>query len=265
MNNPTVFKSEEFGEIRTLNIDGEPWFIGKEIAEILGYENGSRDINRHVDPEDKKVLKNQNYQNGTFEIPNRGLTVINESGLYCLILSSKLPSAKKFSRWVTSCVLPSLRKNGAYMTAETLHKTMSDPRELAKLLNTLADERDKRQKLEKENAELSVKANYCDKILMSKNAVPVTQIAKDYGMSAVTFNKLLHELKIQFPIGKSWVLYSKYADKNYTQSQTYHISENRSVIHTCWTQKGRLFLYDFLKERGILPTSEAGENYGLFV
>lgn len=74
-------------------------------------------------------------------------------------------------------------------------------------------------------------------------------------MSAVAFNKLLHELKIQFPVGKSWVLYSKYANKNYTQSQTYTISENRSVIHTCWTQKGRLFLYDFLKERGILPMS----------
>lgn len=151
------------------------------------------------------------------------------------------------------------------MTAETLYKAMSDPRELAKLLTTLADERDKREKLEKENAELSVKANYCDIILMSKNSVPVTQIAKDYGMSAVAFNKLLYELKIQFPVGKSWVLYSKYANKNYTQSQTYTISENRSVIHTCWTQKGRLFLYDFLKERGILPASEAGDNYGLFV
>lgn len=265
MNSPMVFSCEEFGEIRTLNIDGEPWFIGKEIAEILGYENGSRDINRHVDPNDKKVLKSQNYQNGTFEIPNRGLTVINESGLYSLILSSKLTSAKKFSRWVTAEILPSLRKNGAYMTAETLHKAMSDPRELAKLLTTLADERDKREKLEKENAELSVKANYCDIILMSKNSVPVTQIAKDYGMSAVAFNKLLHELKIQFPVGKSWVLYSKYANKNYTQSQTYTISENRSVIHTCWTQKGRLFLYDFLKERGILPMSEAGDNYELFV
>ena len=108
-------------------------------------------------------------------------------------------------------------------------------------ISTLADERDKREKLEKENAELSVKANYCDIILMSKNSVPVTQIAKDYGMSAVAFNKLLYELKIQFPVGKSWVLYSKYANKNYTQSQTYTISENRSVIHTCWTQKGRLF------------------------
>lgn len=187
------FKHEEFGEIRTLNIDGEPWFIAKDIVEILGYENGSRDVNRHVDSEDKKLLTNQNYQNGTFEIPNRGLTIINESGLYSLILSSKLTSAKKFKRWVTSEVLPSLRKHGAYFTAETLHKTMSDPRELAKLLTTLADEQEKNRQLATENAFLTVKAGYYDRILNSKNSVPVTQIAKDYGMSAIAFNRMLRE------------------------------------------------------------------------
>ena len=133
---------------------------------------------------------------------------------------------------------------------------MSDPRELAKLLNTLADEQEKRQKLEEENAFLTVKARYYDQILNSKNAVPVTQIAKDYGMSAVAFNKLLHELRIQFPIRNSWVLYAEYADKNYTQSKTYQIGEDKSVMHTCWTQAGRLFLYQFLKERGILPMCE---------
>lgn len=258
MNSPAVFKSEEFGEIRTVIIDGEPWFVGKDISVSLGYSNPQKAVRDHVCEEDKTV-------NDSFTVNGTPIVLINESGLYSLILSSKLPSAKKFSRWVTSEILPSLRKNGAYMTAGTLRKTMSYPRELAKLLNALADEQDKRKKLEKGNAELSVKANYCDIILMSKNSVPVTQIAKDYGMSAVTFNKLLHELKIQFPIGKSWVLYSKYADKNYTQSQTYHINENRSVIHTCWTQKGRLFLYDFLKERGILPASETGDDYELFV
>ena len=124
------------------------------------------------------------------------------------------------------------------------------------LLNTLADEQEKRQKLEEENAFLTVKARYYDQILNSKNAVPVTQIAKDYGMSAVAFNKLLHELRIQFPIRNSWVLYAEYADKNYTQSKTYQIGEDKSVMHTCWTQAGRLFLYQFLKERDILPMCE---------
>ena len=133
---------------------------------------------------------------------------------------------------------------------------MSDPRELAKLLNTLADEQEKRQKLEEENAFLTVKARYYDQILNSKNAVPVTQIAKDYGMSAVAFNKLLHELRIQFPIRNSWVLYAEYADKNYTQSKTYQIGEDKSVMHTCWTQAGRLFLYNILREHGIFPMCE---------
>lgn len=254
------FKHEEFGEIRTLNIDGEPWFIAKDIVEILGYENGSRDVNRHVDSEDKKLLTNQNYQNGTFEIPNRGLTIINESGLYSLILSSKLPSARKFRHWITAEVLPSLRKHGAYITAETLDKTMSDPRELAKLLITLADEQEKRRKLEEENAFLSVKANYYDRILQSKNSVPVTQIAKDYGMTAIAFNKMLHDYGIQYSIRNSWVLYAEYANLGYTQSKIYQIGDDKAIMHTCWTQAGRIFLYNFLAERGIIPMCER-EDY----
>lgn len=192
------FKHEEFGEIRTLNIDGEPWFVGKDVATILGYKDSINALKAHVDAEDKTGWQ--------ITTPSRGVqqaTIINESGLYSLILSSKLTSAKKFKRWVTSEVLPSLRKHGAYFTAETLHKTMSDPRELAKLLTTLADEQEKRRKLEEENAFLSVKASYYDRILQSKNSVPVTQIAKDYGMTAIAFNKMLHDYGIQYSIRNS--------------------------------------------------------------
>ena len=245
-----LFKHEEFGEIRTLNIDGEPWFVGKDIASKLGYTDTFGALKKHVDNEDK-----QNCQNDSFETP-RGLTIINESGLYCLVLSSKLPSARKFRHWITAEVLPSLRKHGAYFTAETLHKTMSDPRELAKLLTALADEQDKRRKLEEENAFLSVKARYYDRILHSKNSVPVTQIAKDYGMSAIAFNKMLHEYGIQYSLRHSWVLYAEYANLGYTQSRTYTIDEDKAVMHTCWTQKGRIFHYNFLKERGVLPMCE---------
>ena len=145
-----LFKHEEFGEIRTLNIDGEPWFVGRDIAEVLGYAKARNAIAKHVDGDDKKDAPIQ----GTLGGP-QNMTIINESGLYSLILSSKLPSARKFRHWITAEVLPSLRKHGAYITAETLHKTMSDPRELAKLLTTLADEQDKRRKLEEENAFLS--------------------------------------------------------------------------------------------------------------
>lgn len=111
----TIFSDNlhpEFGNLRTLTIDGEPWFVGKDVAEALGYQNGSRDINRHVAEEDR-----QNYRNGTFE-SNRGMTIINESGLYSLILSSKLESAKTFKHWVTAEVLPTIRKTGGYINQD---------------------------------------------------------------------------------------------------------------------------------------------------
>lgn len=249
------FKHEEFGEIRTLNIGGEPWFVGKDIAVALGYSAPRNAIQAHVDNEDKTTALIQ----CTGSEYKSNAVIINESGLYSLILSSKLTSAKKFKRWVTSEVLPSLRKHGAYFTAETLHKTMSDPRELAKLLTTLADEQEKRRKLEEENAFLSVKANYYDRILQSKNSVPVTQIAKDYGMTAIAFNKMLHDYGIQYSIRNSWVLYAEYANLGYTQSKTYQIGDDKAIMHTCWTQAGRIFLYNFLAERGITPMCERGD------
>lgn len=112
MNELQIFSSEEFGNIRTVTIDNEPWFVGKDVADALGYQNGSRDINTHVSEEDRKILTTQNYQNSTFEIPNRGLTIINESGLYALIFGSKLESARRFKNWVTREVLPEIRSTG---------------------------------------------------------------------------------------------------------------------------------------------------------
>ena len=254
MNNTEIvlFRHEEFGEIRTLNIDGIPWFVGKDVAVSLGYTNPAKALRDHVDSEDITV-------NESFTVNGTQGKLINESGLYSLILSSKLPNARAYKRWVTSEVLPSIRKHGAYLTAEALHKTLSDPRELAKLLAALADEQEKNRQLATENAFLTVKAGYYDRILNSKNSVPVTQIAKDYGMTAVAFNKMLHEFKVQYPVGKAWVLYADYANKGYTQSKTYSITEEKSVMHTCWTQAGRLFLYQFLMERGILPVCEQEE------
>lgn len=108
MNNIQIFNNPEFGDIRTVVIDNEPWFVGKDVADILGYQNGSRDINRHVDEEDKRLTKMVSQGQ------NRDITVINESGLYSLIFGSKLESAKKFKKWVTSEVLPSIRKTGTY-------------------------------------------------------------------------------------------------------------------------------------------------------
>jgi prophage antirepressor-like protein len=113
MNDIQIFNNPEFGDIRTVVIDNEPWFVGKDVADILGYQNGSRDINRHVDEEDKRLTKMVSQGQ------NRDITVINESGLYSLIFGRKLESAKKFKKWVTSEVLPSIRKTGTYMMPQT--------------------------------------------------------------------------------------------------------------------------------------------------
>ena len=245
------FHNEEFGNIRVIEIDGQPWFVGRDVSEALGYGNGSRDINRHVDPEDRR-----NYRNGTSEINNRGVTIINESGLYSLILSSKLPSAKRFKRWVTSEVLPSIRKHGAYVTYVTLDELLRSPRFAHDLIAKLDQERKKSAVLEELATEMAPKALYCDLILQCKNVVPVSLIAKDYGMSAASFNALLHDLGVQYKTGGAWLLYQKYAGNGYTHTRTYRVGENVAALHTCWTQKGRLFLYEFLEDFGIYPLAE---------
>ena len=269
MNELKIFENEDFGQIRAIEKDGEPWFVGKDVAEALGYSDSKSAISDHVDTEDKQIL--QKGQNTTLDIPNRGLTVINESGLYSLILSSKLPTAKKFKRWVTSEVLPSIRKHGMYAMPDTVEKMIADPDTAIRLLTTLKEEQNKRKALEDENAqqkqliaEFNPKASYYDVVLQTADVLSSTQIAKDYGKSAKWLNKLLHELGVQFKQGKTWLLYQKYAEQGYTKSKTDVYSgkdgKQHSRIHTYWTQKGRLFIYDLLKSQGILPLVEATET-----
>lgn len=256
MNDLQVFNFEG-ADVRTVTIEDEPYFVGKDVTEILGYQNGSRDINRHVDKEDR-----QNYQNGTFG--NRGVTVINESGLYSLILGSKLPSAKKFKRWVTSEVLPTIRKRGAYLTDQKAYDIVTNKEALADLMTQAADQlREKDVQIERLTAELEVankKANYVDVIIESKDDITTTQIAQDYGMTAIKFNRLLHNVGVQRKVNAQWILYAKYQGRGYIDSRTtrYKGKDGRlhSSINTTWTQKGRLFLYELLKANGILPLIE---------
>lgn len=244
-------------DVRTVTINNEPYFVGKDVAGILGYQNGSRDVNRHVDEEDK--LK---YRFGTSG-QDREMIIINESGLYSLILSSKLPQAKEFKRWVTSEVLPTIRKNGMYAVDDLL----DNPDIAIAIFQRLKEERQLRLQAQEEVAqknqiiqELQPKATYYDLILQSESLVAISVIAKDYGMSAKKLNSLLHDLKVQFKQGSTWLLYQKYADKGYTQSKTHTIDAERSKMHTYWTQKGRLFIYDLLKnKKGILPLIEQEE------
>lgn len=127
-----IFKNEQFGQIRTLTKDGDPWFVGKDVAEALGYSDTKSAINDHVDADDKQIL--QRGQNATLEIPNRGMTIINESGLYSLILSSKLETAKAFKRWVTSEVLPSIRKTGEYVSPQKAQQRLGEVNSAARII-----------------------------------------------------------------------------------------------------------------------------------
>lgn len=252
MNDIKVFEHEKFGEVRIVLIDTEPWFVGIDLAKVLGYRNISRDIKRHVDAEDYR-----NYQSGSSEFNNRGVIVVNESGLYALVLGSIKKEAKEFKRWVTSNVLPTIRKYGMYANSETLEKMICSPENVIRICTMLINEQKKNDKLESENEKLAEKCGYLDRILESKNAIPVTVIAKDYGMSAQVFNDLLHFLGIQYKLKSgTWVLYQKYADCGYTKSRTYQYDEDKTAVHTYWTQSGRLFLYDHLKKYGYLPMCE---------
>lgn len=149
-NNIQLFKNEEFGEVRSLVINNEPWFVGKDVAEILGYKNVSDALSKHVEEEDKLTSQ------FTISGQGRNMIIINESGLYSLILKSKLSSAKKFKRWVTSEVLPTIRKHGAYATDEVIDEIISNPEFGIKLLSELKEEREKRKQLESDNSKLSI-------------------------------------------------------------------------------------------------------------
>ncbi|WP_337488111.1 phage antirepressor [Phascolarctobacterium succinatutens] len=173
MNNLQIFDSPDFGQIRTIQQNGEPWFVGKDVADILGYQNGSRDVNRHVDEDDR-----QNYQNGTFE-SNRGLTIINESGLYSLILSSKMPKAKEFKRWVTSEVIPAIRKTGGYIAGS---ENMTDAEIMAKAVlvaQSTIRQRDQRIKeLESDVAAAKAKVLFADAVSASDSTILIGDLAK---------------------------------------------------------------------------------------
>ncbi len=253
LNNLQIFSFNGL-DVRTVLIDGEPYFVGKDIAEILGYAKSRNAIKNHVDDEDKKDAPIQGDLGGT-----QTMTVINESGLYSLILSSKLPTAKKFKHWVTSEVLPAIRKHGGYLTDEKIEEVLYNPDTLIKLATQLKDEREGRLIAEQQVAELKPKASYYDTILNNKDLVPVSYIAKDYGYSAKGFNLLLKELKIQYKLAGTWLLKSKYQSYGWTSTASYPIETthgHKTSTIMKWTQKGRLGLYNELKKHGILPMIE---------
>ena len=263
MNDLKIFTNDEFGSIRTVEVNGQPWLVGKDVAEALGYTNPQKAIRDHVDDDDKTV-------NESFSVNGTMAVLINESGVYSLVFSSKLPDAKKFKHWVTAEVLPSIRKHGMYATDELL----ANPDFAIQVFQQLKEEREARrladakvERLEEQNAikdqhiaEMEPKATYYDEVLKCRDSLPTSIIAKDYGWSAKRLNKFLEENGVQYKLHGTWLLKQKYAGFGYTKSETFPYEGSTGNVHTAintkWTQKGRLFIYELMKKNGNLPLIE---------
>lgn len=229
-----IFNNADFGQVRTLVIDNEPWFVGKDVAAALGYVNQNRDIVCHVDEDDRKMIDKTQYQNG-IELGQRGGWLINESGLYSLILGSKLESAKKFKKWVTGEVLPSIRKNGVYATDKMIHDIVENPDLGIELFTRLKEERAARLKAEQTNA-----------ILMHvKKTYTASEIAKEIGMrSAIELNKWLEEKGIQYKVNDTWLPKAEYADRGFFDIKQDVLDNGRVIYHRRITQLGREFILE---------------------
>lgn len=227
-NGITVFNNVDFGSVRVIAKDGEPWFVGKDVAEILGYSNSRKALSDHVDEEDKGVTKCDTLGG------KQELVIINESGLYSLILGSKLPQAKKFKRWVTGEVLPQIRQTGGYIPVK---EDDSDIEIMAKAFLIAQKTIEKKDQLLEEQRP---KVEYHDKVLNSSKLITVTDIAKDLGMTANKLNKTLHEKGVQYKRGKKWLLYREFQHLIPQGYADYFINEYGQTLK--WTEKGRKWL-----------------------
>lgn len=246
------FSHDKFGNLEILIIDNKEYFPATDVARKLGYSNPHKAVSDHCKYLTKREVPHPQSAYKTIE-----KNFIPESDLYRLTISSKLPQAEEFERWVFEEVLPTIRRHGTYMTPETIEKVLTDPDTIIQLATRLKEEQTKRKLLENENRKLKPKATYHDLVLQSDTLLTVTQIAKDYGMGAPTLNRILYNLGIQYKKGHRWYLYHPYQNKGYTQSKTHLISADETKDHMYWTQKGRLFIYETLKKKkGILPIVE---------
>ena len=264
MNELTIFKNDQFGEMRTVTIGDEIWFVGKDVAEILGYKNSKDALITHVSDEDKRIIQRSeiatlenhlpkevfpvNFTSG--DIPNRGLTIINESGLYSLVLSSKLPSAKEFKRWVTSEVLPSIRKHGAYMSPETIERVITDPDFIIRLANEL---KTAQQKV----AELQPKADYFDTVSRAEGSTSFRETAKVFGIGEREFIRWIESARLCYrnSCGKL-IPYAEYSrDEKWFEVKEIAYgpaSHPNTMLYTKITPLGRTKIFNKMRKAGII-------------
>ncbi|MBQ6968067.1 MAG: phage antirepressor KilAC domain-containing protein [Lachnospiraceae bacterium] len=241
MNELQIFRNEEFGQVRTVEINGEPWFVGKDIAQALGYSNTNDALKNHVDDEDKKMGSETATPYITDSMGRKQYPLfINESGLYSLVLRSDLPGSKKFKRWVTSEVIPSIRKHGAYMTQETIEKALTSPDFLIQLATKLKEEQEKNRALAADNQRMKPKEEYYDELVDRNLLTNFRDTAKEFGVKERDFIELLrikgyiyrddgHKLRPYAGKNNGYFALKEYNAKN----------SDHSGIQTLITAKGR--------------------------
>lgn len=231
MSNELMYRFEN-NNVRVIMKENEPWFVMKDVCEVLDIKNHSDAFSRLEDHE--KGLGIADTVGG-----KQNVSVINESGLYALIFTSRKEQAKRFRTWVTSEVLPAIRKHGIYATDDILEKTLDNPDFMIELLTKLKEERKARKEAETTVAILS----HVNKTYTS------TELGKELGFkSAIALNKRLHELGIQYPQNGTWVLYSKYAELGYVQIKQEVLDTGKVVYHRRFTQRGREFIIKLLSK-----------------
>ena len=232
---------EQFGQLRAvLDERGEPWFVGSDVASSLGYSNPRKALRDHVDEEDKT-------RNETFLVNGTAPILINESALYTLVLRSKIKDARKFRRWVTSEVLPSIRKNGGYMMARS---DESDEVIMARALQIMQATLQRR---DEQIAMLKPRADYADHVLDSITCITTTQLAKELDMTAQELNRLLCEMHIQYWQSGQYLLYADYARQGYAKNRTHSYRGQDGMLRTntylVWTERGRDFIHQLLNPK----------------
>lgn len=231
MNEVQIFNNEEFGQVRIVEIEGKPYFVGKDVANALGYSNPRDAILRHC----KGVVKHDNFKEG-----GQLIALITEGDMYRLITHSKLESAERFEDWVFDEVLPAIRKHGIYATDDVIDNILNNPDFGLQLLTKLKEERVARVEAERRNA-----------ILMHVNKTyTVTEIAKELGLkSAIQLNKILAEKKIQYQVNGTWVMYSKYSNLGYEEIKQEVLDSGRVIYHRRITQLGREFILQLFADK----------------